>query len=280
VKRGTRIDAHQHFWRVERGDYRWLTPELAPLYRDFGPADLEPHLLRAGIAASVLVQAADSLAETRFLLEIAARTSFVAGVVGWAPLDDPAAPRIIAELAGDPKLVGLRPMLQDLAQDDWILREELEPAILAIEAAELVFDALVKPRHLAHLAAFGERHPELRIVIDHAGKPEIAGGAHVDGWRRDLRRLAARANTCCKLSGLATEAAHGWTAEDLRPFVEIVFECFGPERVLWGSDWPVVEQAGGFAAWWDATTTLLAPLTAAERERVLGLNASELYQLS
>jgi L-fuconolactonase len=280
VKCGTRIDAHQHFWRVERGDTRWLTRDLAPLYRDFEPADLEPHLARAGIGATVLVQAADSLAETRFLLEIAARTSFVAGVVGWVPLEDPEAPRIIAELARDSALVGLRPMLQDLGEDDWILRAELEPALEALTAAGLVFDALVKPRHLAHLATFGERHPELRIVIDHAGKPDIAGGSQVELWRTDLRRLAARANTWCKLSGLASEAARGWTAVDLQPFVDAVFECFGPERVVWGSDWPVVELSGGFDTWWDATTTLLAPLTASERERVLGQNASELYQLS
>ena len=276
----SRVDAHQHFWRLERGDYRWLTHELVPLYRDFEPADLEPHLARANIARSVLVQAADSLAETRFLLEIAARTSFVAGVVGWAPLDDPKAPRIIAELARDPALVGLRPMLQDLADDDWILRAELEPAIEALTAAELVFDALVKPRHLAHLANFGERHPELCIVIDHAGKPAIADGTRVDVWRRDLRRLAARSNTWCKLSGLASEAGPGWTAEDLQPFVDAVFECFGPERVVWGSDWPVVELSGGFDAWWEATTTLLAALTSSERERVLGHNAIELYHLS
>ena len=280
MTRARRIDAHQHFWQLARGDYRWLGPELAPLYRDFGPADLAPHLARAAIDATVLVQAADSLAETRFLLEIAGRTSFVAGVVGWVPLDDPDAPRIIGELARDAKLVGLRPMLQDLERDDWILARELEPALQTLFDAGLVFDALVKPRHLAPLANFAERHPELRIVIDHAGKPEFARGAPAASWRSDLARLAARANSWCKLSGLASEAPSGWTARDLRPFVDSVFECFGPERVVWGSDWPVVELSGGYAAWWDATTTLLAQLDASDRERVLGLNAIELYQLS
>jgi L-fuconolactonase len=270
------IDAHQHFWSVARGDYGWMTPDMAVLYRDYGPDDLAPLLARHGIAATILVQAAQTLAETRYLLDIARRTPFVAGVVGWADLAAPHAPRVIATLASDTLLVGLRPMVQDLEDDEWLLRPELAPAIQALLAHGLTFDALVYPRHLSRLLAFLDRYPDLPVVLDHAGKPDIKHG-RMDPWRADIAAIAARPRVHCKLSGLATEAADFWSANDLRPYAEHVLACFGPDRVMWGSDWPVVNRAGGYDSWRAASLELLATLDPAQMQSVLAGNASRFY---
>jgi len=277
-----RIDAHQHFWRIERADYGWLGPELVPLYRDFGPADLAPELARAGIARTVLVQAAPTVAETRFLLDLARSTDFVAGVVGWIDMDSGRALDELDELAADPLLVGIRPMVQDLADEAWIARPGHRGVFAALAERGLAFDTLVRPAHLPHLSAALERAPELRVIVDHGAKPRVPRGGGWSGfaaWERDLARVAEHPSTCVKLSGLVTEAEPGWGADDLAPYVDVLFEHFGPERVLWGSDWPVVRLAGGFAAWWTATNALLARRPAAEREAVLGGNARRAYRL-
>lgn len=271
-----RIDAHHHLWRLDRGDYGWLTPALAPIHRDFSATDLAPLLAERGIASTILVQAAPTEAETAFLLETARETPFVAGVVGWSDLLAPDAPARIAAMAADPLLVGLRPMVQDIPDDDWLLLPELSPAFAAMAGQDLVLDALVLPRHLPRLRTVAERHPDLAIVIDHLAKPPIREG-RLEPWATDISALARLPNLWCKLSGMATEAASGWTASDLAPFAAHVLACFGPERVLWGSDWPVVDLAGGFRAWWQASETLLAGLDPAARKAVLGGNAARLY---
>ncbi|WP_299817625.1 amidohydrolase family protein [uncultured Jannaschia sp.] len=242
------VDAHQHFWRLDRGDYGWLTPEAGPIYRDFGPEDLRPLMAANGIGGTILVQAAPSAAETTFLLDIAGRENFVRGVVGWADFERPDAPAEIARLAADPKLVGLRPMIQDLADDDWMLRPDLAPAFEAMIAHDLTFDALVLPRHLGRLATLMAGHPELRMVIDHGAKPRIAEGASAD-WAADMTRLARETAAFCKLSGLVTEAGPGWTPDDLVPFVAHLLDAFGPDRMLWGSDWPVATLACDYGTW-------------------------------
>jgi L-fuconolactonase len=271
-----RIDAHQHFWRLARGDYGWLTPALHDIHRDFGPADLAPHLARFGIERTILVQAAPTLAETRFLIEIARTTSFVAGVVGWTDFEASDAPAMIEALARDPLVVGLRPMVQDIADDDWLLDPRLAPAFAAIACHGLVFDALVLPRHLVRLARVIERHPDLAVVIDHAAKPSIRT-RDIEPWQRDLRALAAYPNVTCKLSGLVTEAAASWSVQDLAPYVDIVLSAFGAQRVLWGSDWPVVNLAGGYERWIGATSTLLAGVGADGHDAILGANAQRVY---
>ena len=171
-----RIDAHQHFWRLERGDYGWLTPELEPIYRDFEPDDLAPHLSANAISGTVLVQAAPTVAETHFMLELARQNAFIRGVVGWVDFEHPEAADTITSLAEDPHLVALRPMIQDIADDDWMLKPQLSTAFDAMIAGGLVFDALTLPRHLKNLLELLSRHPTLRTVIDHASKPEIASG--------------------------------------------------------------------------------------------------------
>jgi L-fuconolactonase len=274
-----RIDAHQHFWRLERRDYGWLTPALAPLYRDFGPSDLDPILTRCRIDKTVLVQAAPTLAETRFLLDIARETPFVAGVVGWADFEAFDAPRTIAALAREPALLGLRPMVQDITDDDWLLRAGLAPAFETLAAHGLVFDALVLPRHLTRLAAVMDRHPGLKVVVDHGAKPAIRE-RRFEPWATDIARIAQAPQAACKLSGLVTEAAADWSAEDLSPYVDHLLAAFGPRRLLWGSDWPVVNLAGGYGRWLAASEALLAPLSEAERAAVFGGNAARVYRLA
>ena len=271
-----RIDAHQHYWRIERGDYGWLTPALGPIHRDFGPADLAPLLAAREIARTILVQAAPTEAETLFLLDLAGTDTSIAGVVGWTNFAAADAPERIAALASDPRLVGLRPMLHDIADDDWVLDRRLGPAFRALAGFGLVFDALVEPRHLPRIIVLAERHPDLTIVVDHAAKPDLVTGTF-DPWRADMAALAERANMLVKLSGLATEARPGWTASDLAPVVDHLLARFGPQRILWGSDWPVLNLNGDYSGWCAATDVLLAGLSDAERAAILGGNAARTY---
>lgn len=270
------IDAHQHFWRLDRGDYGWLTPALSAIHRDFGPEDLAPILARHGIARTILVQAAPTVAETRYLLDLARATPFVAGVVGWIDFDARDAPDAVAQLARDAKLVGLRPMVQDIADDDWLARPSHAPAIEAMIAHRLVFDALVLPRHLPRLARVLERHPALRVVVDHGAKPRIAA-RDLDGWRRDLTAVAAHPQVNCKLSGLLTESAPGDGLAELKPAIDTLLAAFGPQRLLWGSDWPVVNLAGGYDRWRELSLAALAPLGESAHAAVLGANAARVY---
>jgi len=276
AKRTPVIDAHHHFWTVERGDYHWMTPEVPALYRDYGPDDLRPHLEFYGIDATILVQAAQTVAETGYLLDIAEQSPFVAGVVGWVDLTSPSAPAEIAELARHPLLVGLRPMVQDIEDDDWLLRNDLAPAMAAIVEHGLTFDALIFPRHLPRLAAFLDRYPDLPVVLDHGAKPLIKD-AILNPWRADMAAIAARPRTFCKISGLVTEAEPDWKISDVAPYVEHIVEVFGPDRLMWGSDWPVVNVARGYRDWRDAAVAMLAGLTELERAMVFGGNAAQFY---
>jgi L-fuconolactonase len=272
-----RIDAHQHFWRPSRGDYGWLTPEAHPaICRKFLPRDLEPLLLDAGVERTILVQAAPTVAETEYLLGLAAETPFVAGVVGWADFEAADAAATVDRLAGKPKLIGLRPMLQDIDDAAWILRPTIAPALDAMQAAGLRFDALVTPRHLPHLARFLNLRPDLKVVIDHGAKPDIAAGAF-DAWAASMRAIARDTAACCKLSGLVTEAGGKWTEEQLKPFVAVLLEAFGPARLMWGSDWPVVNEAGGYAAWHSAAAALTEGCSQDELDLIFGGAAQVFY---
>ena len=271
-----RVDAHHHVWRVARGDYGWLTP-ASRIYRDYTLDDLRP--LLGDISATVLVQAAPTEAETNFLLTVARNShGLVRGVVGWTDLAAPDAPARIARMAGVPALKGLRPMLQDIADTDWILHSEVQPALTAMTACGLRFDALIQPRHLPGLLTLAARHPGLPIVIDHAAKPAIAQGVF-EPWASDIARVARETEVLCKLSGLVTEAATNWRADDLRRTVDHLLSCFGPARLMWGSDWPMVEVASGYAGWRAATDDLLRGLDAAARDAILGATAWYFYGL-
>jgi L-fucono-1,5-lactonase len=270
------IDAHQHFWRIDRGDYGWLTPGLGAIYRDFLPAHLAPIVARRCIDATILVQAAPTVAESRFLLDLAAATPLVVGVVGWVPFAALDAPNQIASLAQHPLLVGLRPMVQDEPDDDWLLRPALRAAFDTLIAHRLVFDALVLPRHLTRLARLLDRHPDLVVVVDHGAKPRIREG-EIDAWRADMSIIAAHPNVACKLSGLLTEAPDDAGLAVLQPYIDALLELFGPRRLLWGSDWPVVELAGGYDRWHAMAHQALRSLNAVERGAVFGGNAVRVY---
>jgi L-fuconolactonase len=271
-----RIDAHHHLWTLARGDYGWLTPALAPIYRDFALADLAPHLAASKIKGTILVQAAPTEAETMFLLDVAVEAELVRGVVGWTDFDAADAVARIDALASRKLLVGLRPMVQDIADDDWLLRPTLAPLLTAMAKAGLVFDALVLPRHLPKLLRLIDRHPNLTFVLDHCGKPRLATG-EIESWRADIALLAERENIFCKLSGLVTEAARDWHIADLRPAADHVCACFSPQRMMWGSDWPVVDLAGGYAQWLAAAQTLLADFSPDETAAVFGGTAACVY---
>ena len=271
-----RIDAHHHVWSLARGDYGWLTPALAPIHRDFSLSDLAPHLAAADIEGTILVQAAPTEAETMFLLDIAAKARVVQGVVGWTDFDAADGGERIDALAAHKLLVGLRPMVQDIPDDDWLLRPALAPPLAAMARNGLVFDALVLPRHLPRLLRVVDDHPELQFVLDHCAKPRLVTG-ELAIWQGDIASLAERPNIVCKLSGLATEAVPDWQIADLRKAVDHVIACFGPHRLLWGSDWPVVNLAGGYGKWFGAAKAMLAGLSADESAAIFGGNAARIY---
>jgi L-fuconolactonase len=271
-----RIDAHQHFWTLARGDYGWLTPALGPIYRDFGPDDLAPLLAAHGIERTILIQAAPTEAETAFMLAIAARTPFVAGVVGWCDFEAPDAPERIARLSADPLLVGLRPMVHDVADPNWLAKPALALAFEALIAHNLAFDALLRPQHIRPLLALLDRHPTLPCVVDHAAKPDLVSG-EISAWRADISTVAARPQVFCKLSGLVTEADADWTIEILRPVVDHLLAAFGPDRLIFGSDWPVLTLRADYARWFETVEHLLAGLPETDRAAILGGNARRFY---
>ena len=274
-----RIDAHHHVWRLDRGDYGWLTPAQGAIYRDYTLANLKPLLTATGVEATVLVQAAPTRAETDFLLQVAeASLGIVRGVVGWVDLAARDAIPMLGQIAGKPLLKSIRPMLQDIPDPAWILRKDVVHALRALPPLGLRFDALVKPAQLPALLAVIERIPDLDVVIDHGAKPPIA----VCGWQPWADLIAAAAQSPrvhCKLSGLVTEAGADWRADTVRRYVDHLLACFGPGRLLWGSDWPVVDLAGGYQRWAAATDVLLSGLSAGDRAAILGGNAWRFYGL-
>lgn len=276
-----RLDSHQHFWRRSRGDYHWLTPAMTALWQDFEPDQLRPQLLARGIAGCIAVQAAESVDESLFLLGLARQHPWVEGVVGWVDLRSPTAIDDIVRLRAAGPLVGLRPMLQDIADDRWILDARCQPALAWMAANGIRFDALVRPHQLGAIARLMDRYPTLRVVVDHLAKPSIRAGSEwteFGPWLRGLQALAQR-GAFVKLSGLLTEARPSATARELRPFVDPVLAAFGPTRTMWGSDWPVLLGAATYAHWEGLTNELLVGLRAPDREQVLGGSCARFYGL-
>lgn len=275
----TVIDSHQHFWTLERNDYEWLTPNLAPLYRDFGPADLEPLLVDAGIGATVLVQAAATVEETRYLLDLADQHGFVAAVVGWVDMEGGAASaRLLRELSRHPKFVGVRPMIQDVDDPAWMLGSALQGTFEVMIENDLRFDALVRPIHLPYLIELLQCYPDLRTVVDHGAKPAIAD-ERWQPWSSDIAVVADETSAFCKLSGLATEASAAQPLQDLTPYMEHLLECFGAERLMWGSDWPVVNLNSGYSQWHSAFQQWAGRLDRRSRRLIAGETAATFYGL-
>lgn len=276
-----RIDAHQHYWVVSRGDYGWLTPASGILYRDYLPKDLKPHLEREGIDRTIVVQAAPTVAETRFLLELAETEPTIAGVVGWLDMEDEGFADALAQFMAHPKFCGIRPMIQDLPDDDWMLRPAVQRAFKELERVGCPFDFLTYPRHLPRVVRVLEAFPNLRCVIDHLSKPPIRTG-QLEPWRTDLARVAAFPNVWCKLSGMVTEADHArWTPADLAPYARHAVEVFGWERVMFGSDWPVCLLAAEYGQVVAALREVLGDALTPEREgKLFGENAARFYGIA
>ena len=277
----TLIDAHQHVWDLTRVTYPWLTPETGILHRTYSFDELEPDLDACGVTGTVLVQAADSVEETRWMQTVADAHDKVKAIVAWVPLDRPAeAEKLLDDYATDPRIVGIRHLIHNEADQDWLLRPAVQHGLTLLAERNLTFDVVaVTDRHLQHVPALSERHPELRMVIDHLAKPPIAGNGW-SPWADGMREAAANPLVHAKISGLNTAAdASSWTAADLKPYVDHAIEVFGPDRLMYGGDWPVTLLAGDYHKVWRATTTLLADLTTTEQDAILWQTAARFYRI-
>ncbi len=276
------IDAHQHYWNPARGDYDWMPKDDPVLYRTYGPGDLAPERAAHGIVRTVLVQAAATVGETEYLLGIADATPSVAGVVGWIDFENTDDIFQLKRLAGHPKFLGVRPMIQDIPDDDWMLREDVQWGFRAVSDLGLTFDALGFPRHLANFLTILKRYPKMRVVLDHCMKPQIRDHSEENFhfWADGMSRLAEETAACVKFSALVTEAKADWTVEDLRPYAAHVFAAFGPERIMWGSDWPVCRLRCEYSGWRQAAEDLTSGLDPEDRARVFGGTAAEFYRLT
>jgi L-fuconolactonase len=273
------VDAHQHFWRYDPVEYGWIDDSMSPLKRDFMPLDAKREMDAAGFDACVAVQARQTLDETRWLLSLADVHPFIVGVVGWVDLQSAAVDADLAALSRHPRLVGIRHIAQS-EPDDFLSRPAFRRGLARLEQYGLAYDILIHPRHLSQAARLAGDFPAQRFVLDHLAKPEIGRGA-IDPWRSDLKRLAACSNVCAKLSGLVTEADwRGWTPDALCPYLDAAFECFGAERLMIGSDWPVCTLAGRYADVMGVVADYVARGSARDQAFVLGGTALRFWNVT
>lgn len=282
-----RIDAHCHLWALDRGDYHWMDaadPNLAPIARDFNATDLAGVRSEAGISDVVVVQAAATVAETDYLLSLANEQDEIKAVVGWVDLTKHDAIKQIDMFAENKAFKGIRPMLQDIEETDWLINVPQNDVWEHMTDRGLRLDALVKPRHLSMITQFCLDHPNLPIVIDHCAKPEFAANdpARIDAWLEGILKIANDTHAYCKLSGLLTEMSVEQIPDAydiLKPLIDQLIQAFGPERIMWGSDWPVVQLASPYARWNDLTLALLMDLDPACQNAILFKTAEQFYGL-
>jgi len=274
-----RIDSHQHFWRYEPAQYPWIGERMGVLRRDYLPGELEPLLRASGFEGTGAVQAQQAAAETDWLLELAERHAFIRGVVGWVDLCAANVDEALERYAARPKLVGVRHIVHDEPDDDFLLRPDFRRGVGRLRAHGLVYDLLLFPKHLPRAATLVAELPEQPFVLDHIAKPFIRDGV-VSPWKEDLRRLASFPNVTCKLSGMVTEARwKAWRPADMHPYLDAVLEAFGPSRLMIGSDWPVCLLAGDYDRTMDVVVDWTSRLSAPERDAILGGNAARVYLL-
>ena len=275
-----KIDSHHHLWAINDTDYVWMTEDHAVIRRDFLAPELDAVLDESGIDATVAVQARQMVEETEFLLAFADANPRVRGVVGWVPLLENGGDPWLEKFSAHPKLVGVRHVVHDEPDDDFILRPDFNDGIRKLRKYSLLYDILIFWKHLPQTIRFVDMHPEQPFVVDHIAKPRIAAGAFDAEWAASIRELAKRENVSCKISGMITEVRDAeWNAEVLRPYFDTVLEAFGPQRVMYGSDWPVCLLRGSYASWVRAVGELAASLSADEHAALWGGNAGRIYQL-
>lgn len=276
------IDAHQHFWdrSIAEFDHSWQTkPGMEKICRSFLPSDLKPLIERAGVTKTIFVQTQHDISENRWVLEATANSDFVAGVVGWIDLASEQCEDQLLQFNDDARFVGVRHVTQDEPDDDFIVRPDVLRGLKVLEKHNVPFDLLFYTKHLHHADTLGRELPNLPMVLDHLSKPKIKDRV-LDGWQSDLRAAAKHPNIFCKLSGLVTEADWDhWTPADLKPYVETAIELFGPERCMYGSDWPVCELAGSYQQVLDALVEVLGPISDSEREAIFSGTAATFYRL-
>ena len=274
------IDSHQHFWQVGRFDYPWMSRDLGVLYRDYLPDGLAPILQHNGVAGTVLVQASNSVAESRWLLDLAYENSFIAGVVGWVDLMSVEIDAQLDELCTHPKFKGVRHLVESEPNDDWLVQPAVLSGLKKLSARGLSYDLLVHTRHLQYVPQVAETCPDLRLVIDHMAKPPIARN-EIDEWATELKSVARYPNIHCKLSGLVTEANwSSWQVDDLRPYVDYALELFGAERMMFGSDYPVCLLAASYDIVLESFQELLSALSDSDRDKIFSQNAARFYRLN
>lgn len=272
------IDAHVHLWRYRAEDYDWISGAMAAIRRDFLAADVARELAAAGVRGAVAVQARSTLAETDFLLAEQASCSAILGVVGWVDLCAPDAGAVLERYAG--RLVGVRHIVQAEPDDDFVLRAEFQRGVALLDGFGMTYDLLIVPRQLRAACGFADRNPELRLILDHLAKPPIAAGT-LEPWAREFRELARRPHVMLKLSGLVTEADWArWTPDQLRAYLDIAFEAFGAERIVFGSDFPVCLVAASYARVKGVVDDYCAVLSEPERAAILAGNAIAFYRLA
>lgn len=274
-----RIDAHQHFWRYNTDEFDWIDDSMSVLRRDFLPHDLQPALKSAGFHGSVAVQARQSLEETRWLLELAASSPQILGVVGWVDLRSPDVGSQLQTFASNPEFVGVRHVVQAEPDDHFMLRPDFLRGIAALEEYDLAYDILIYPKHLPVAAEFVRHFPRQRFVLDHLAKPFIKAGT-IQPWETGVQELALFPNVFCKLSGMVTEADwQSWKPEHLKPYLDVALDCFGAERLMIGSDWPVCTVAGSYSRTMNAVVDHFAKHSNDIQDAVFGGNAQRFWKL-
>jgi L-fuconolactonase len=274
-----RIDTHQHFWRYSPAEYGWMGPNMEMLKKDHLPVDLEPLLKPSHVDATVVVQARQTIEESEWLLELSNQFQFINGVVGWVDLPSPEVHEQLERLASHPKFCGVRHVIQDEPDDQFMLRADFLRGLSHLAKFDLTYDLLLYPRHLPPAVEVVKRFPEQRFVLDHVSKPLIKE-RKLAPWDTDIRRLAKFENVYCKISGIVTEADwQDWRPVDFKPYLDIVFESFGTRRIMIGSDWPVCTLAGSYSQVMQMAADCVQPLSKDEQEHIWSVNAIQLYGL-
>jgi L-fuconolactonase len=273
------IDSHHHLWKYNARDYVWMNDAMTLLRRDFLIPELEDVMREAGVEGTVAVQARQTITETEWLLDIAEHHPFILGVVGWVPLAAPNAGHILDRFVQHPRLKAVRHVLHDEADDFYMLNDDFNRGIDLLENYGLAYDILIFERHLPQTIAFVDRHPGQVFVMDHIAKPRIRDGM-MSPWREHMKDLAKRENVYCKVSGMTTEADwNSWTPDVLRPYFDVVLSAFGPKRLMFGSDWPVLTLAGRYRTWMNAFRSFVRELSPNEQESLCRGTAMTAYRL-